>query len=444
MAENNKAYVSAISLLDTREILDQVVDIQNVIGLTDFMGVLGRYKPVTQTIFHNYVNKPLWTVGVSTGAVTGSGTATVSCSLTTGTSGSARLKDMVRFEDGSVGYISAITPGSSDAITVTSVDGTNLTHTTGQNIYFFSNLAGESSAGRTNQRRDLTKYHQHIQIFEESNEESDLNRMTLTEVKWDGVNKFIQKDLIEKWLKHKTEVNAAAWQSKISAGVFTTSTSAILDPSSGGNMQSQRGIDQYLSAYGSTRSTDTLGTCDLDDIGKFIDLAIAKKAELKFLVVGSTAARRPLDDYLKGIGSSGVSSAQLNVDGREIDFEVEKVKYSNAIIQMARMPILDHPEVTASDIRKYLYFLNTGKVKAQSSKDGATIMENRIQMRYMKNPISHNQINQGNDIWAEYHSGAASPVTPSGRTRNWITDWVTYQAVEMLGAEHSGRMKTLS
>lgn len=444
MAENNKAYVSGISLLDTREILPKVVDIQNTIGLTDVMGVFGRYKPVTQTIFHNYVNKSLWVVGVSTGTITGSGTATVSGALTAGTSGNARLNDQVRFADGSVGYVSVLTPGASDAFEIKSVDGGNLVHTTGQNIYFFSNSVGESSTGRTNQRRDLTKYYQLIQIFRESNEESDLNRMTTTETEWDGKKFFYQKDLIEKWLKHKAEVNAAAWQSKISASQFTTSTSAITDPGGGGIMQFQRGIDQYISSYGSSRDTDVAGTCDLDDIAKFIDLAIAKKADLDFLVMGANAAMRPLSDHLKGLGSSGVTSAQLSVDGTEVSFKIEKFDYANANFQIMKLPILDHPELIASDIKKYMYFLPTGKVKAQSSQEGASVMENRLQMRYMKNPISHNQINKGNDIWAEFHSGAASPVTPSGRTLNWITDWVTYQAVEMLGAEHAGRMKSLS
>lgn len=445
MAESNKRYVSGISLLDTREILNKVVDIQNVIGLTDMFGALKRYTPVTQTIFHNYVNKPLWVVGVSTGTITGSGTATLTFDLTSGTSGYARKNDMVRLEDGTVGYISAITEGASDNITIKSTDGTNMTHSTGQSVYFFSNAVGESSAQRTNKRFDLTKYYQLIQIFREDNIESDLNQITLTEVEWDGDKRFCQKDLIEKWLKLKAEVNAAAWQSKISASQFTTTTSAIYDPSNTDNiMQFQRGIDQYISSYGVKRDADSLGTCDLDDVGKLIDLFIANKAELDFIMCGANKAMRPLSDHLKGLGSSGVTSAQLNVDGQEVNFNVEKFEYSDARFQKVPMPILNHPEVTAPDIKKYIYFLPTGKVKAQSSREGAAVSQSRIQMRYMKVPGIGNQMNQGNAIWGEFHSGAASPVTPSGTKMNWETFWQTYQAVEVLGAEHCGRMKTIS
>ena len=444
MAENNKSYVSGISLLDTREILPKVVDIQNTIGLTDVMGAFGRYKPTTQTIYHNYVNKPLWVVGVSTGTVTGSGTATVSGTLTSGTSGNARKGDMVRFLDGSVGYVSVLTPGATDAFTVVSVDGTNLTHVSGQNIVFFSNAVGESSSARDNQRRDLTKYYNLIQIFRESNEESDLNRMTTTEVEWDGVKKFYQKDLIEKFLKHKAEVNASFLQGKISNSQFTTSTSQLLDPVGGGIMQFTRGLDQYIASYGVSDQTDTLGTFDADDLAQFIDLMIAKKSDLNFIMAGSTSALQKWDDYWKGVNSSGVVSANLSVDGQELNMRVDKVTYGSAEIQKTRIPMFDHPEVVAADIKKNLYFIPTGKVKAQSATDGASAMENRIQCRYMKNPISHNQINQGNDIWAEFHSGAGSPVTPSGRTLNWTTDWVTYQGLEVLGAEQFGKLKVIS
>jgi hypothetical protein len=444
MAENNKSYVSGISLLDTRDILPKVVDIQNTIGLTDVMNAFGRYKPTTQTIYHNYVNKPLWVVGVSTGTITGSGGTAVSGALTAGTSGNARLGDMARFTDGSVGYVSALTPGASDSFTITSVDGTNLIHTTGQNIVFFSNAAGESGGARSNQRRDLTKYYNLIQIFSESNEESDLNRMTTTEVEWDGVNKFCQKDLIEKYLKLKAEVNAAFLQGKISPSQFTTSTSQLLDPVGGGIMQFTRGLDQYIASYGVSDQTDVLGTFDADDLAQFIDLMIAKKSDLNFMMAGSTSALQKWDDYWKGVNSSGVVSANLSVDGQELNLRVDKVTYGAAEIQKTRIPMFDHPEVVAADIKKNLYFIPTGKVKAQSSREGATAMENRIQVRYMKNPISHNQINQGNDIWAEYHSGAASPVTPSGRTRNWATDWVTYQGLEVLGAEQFGKLKVIS
>lgn len=444
MAENNKSYVSGISLLDTREILPKVVDIQNTIGLTDVMGAFGRYKPTTQSIYHNYVNKPLWVVGVSTGSVTGSGTATVSVTLTAGTSGNARKGDQVRFTNGSVGYVSALTPGTNDAVTFTSVDGSNLTHTTGQDIVFFSNAVGESSLSRENQRRDLTKYYNLIQIFRETNIESDLNEMTTTETSWDGKNYFYQKDLIEKYMKHKAEVNGAFIQGKISVSQFTTSTSALLDPVGGGIMQFTRGLDQYITSYGVSDSVDVLGTFDADDLGQFIDLMIAKKSDLDFMVCGSTAAMRKWDDYWKGLNSSGVSKGYLTLDGQSLNLSTEEVTYSNAHFQKMRLPIMDHPELIAADIKKSLYFIPTGKVKAQSAVESAAGFENRIGVRYMKHPIANSQLNQGNDIWAEFHTGAAAMVTPSGEQANWVTNWITYQGLEVLGAEQFGKLQVIS
>ena len=440
----DKKYVSGIGLLDTRSIERKVVNIQNTVGLSDISQLLKRYKPTTQTVFYNYTNKPLWVTGISQGVITGSGTTNVSViTLTAGTSGNVRLGDLARFEDGSVGYVATLTPGANDVIGIKSVDTSNLTHVSGQNIFFFSNFVGEEGDSRTSQRRDLSEKYQHIHFFGESNVETELVRMTTTEIEVDGVPYFYQKDLVEKFLKHKAEVNSAFIQSKLSTGKFTTATSALTDPGAGGGQgQTQRGIDQYISSYGFSRNTDVAGTCDLDDVAKLIDLATAAKAELSFMVFGSNAAMRPLDDHLKGIGSSGVSSAQLNVNGDTIDFSVEKLSYSNADFQKMNLPIMNHPDLIASDIRKNLYFIPTGTVKALSAKDGSSAVENRLQIKYMKSPIAHN--NQGSDIWSEYHDGAASPITPSGTKRVWKTEWFTAQAVEMFGPEHAGKMKVLA
>lgn len=444
MAQTTKSYVSAISLLDTNVILNKVIDIQNTPGLTDLNGALGRYTPVEQTVFHNYVNKPLWVVGVSQGTVTGSGSATISSiTLTAGTSGYARKGDMVRFTDGTVGFVSGLTAGANDVIAVTSVDGTNINHTTGQSIYFFSNAVGESSTSRDSQKRDLTKYNQLVQIFGETNEESDLVKMTPTVLDFgNGNSSFAVKDLIEKYLKFKAEVNAAVIQSKISASVFTSTSGALADPVGGGTMQFQRGMDQYISSYGVSDQVDVLDTFDADDLGQFIDLMIAKKAELDFLVCGANPVMRKWDDYFKGVNSSGVYSAGLNVSGKEISFSVEKITYGNGTFQKMNMPIFDQPEIIAPDIKKNAYFLPTGKVKALD-KDGKSFVGERFRMRYMKTPLEGG-INQGNDIWSEWHSGAAAMVTPSGEKLNWVTNWRTYQALEMLGAQHAGKLKIIT
>lgn len=439
MAATDKLYVSGISLLDTREILPQVVDIQNQVGLTDMMGVLGRYYETPQAIFHNYVNKPLW-VPVTVDTVdAGDSSASVTVTLTAGTSGNIRVNDVVRAPGGEVLYVHSIT-GSPNQLVLKTVDATNWNATAADVLYVFSNGVGEKSTARTNQRRDLTKYYNLIQIFREYDEQTDIAKMSEIEVEYQGKKYFYVKDYIEKFLKHKAEVNAAAFASKISASQFSTSSGALTDPQGGGTLQFQRGIDQYISSYGSTRTVDSTGTCDLDDVGKMIDLFIAKKAELSFLMFGANGAVRPLDNELKGLGSSTVTSSQLTVDGKEINFGVEKFEYSNAKFQKMNLPIMDNPDLMPADLRKYIYFIPTGKVKAQSE-DGKSFIGESIRMRYMPHQV---KTSKGNKIWAEWYDGALSPVVPVGSELVAKTHWATYQAVEVLGAEHFGRMKTLA
>jgi hypothetical protein len=143
-----KRYVSAITSLDQREINRSIIDIQNNYGLVDVMNAFGRYKPSKMAKVESFVNDPLWKKGEVTGTVTGDGTPTVVVTLTAATSGGRRLNDIVVFPDGKQGFISALTPGTTDAITVKSVDGTNLTVATGNALNFSSNVMGEQSIGR--------------------------------------------------------------------------------------------------------------------------------------------------------------------------------------------------------------------------------------------------------------------------------------------------------
>ena len=67
--------------------------------------------------------------------------------------------------------------------------------------------------------------------------------------------------------------------------------------------------------------------------------------------------------------------------------------------------------------------------------------QDRIQIRYQKHGIKSNK---GNEIWAEWHTGALAPTGPTTDEAIWRTNWLTYQGLEVLGAQHFGKTRVLA
>jgi len=271
MAAINKAYVSAISLIDKLNIYPSIVDVQNTYGLTDVAEVFGRMKPVDTPIYYNYSDRQLWRVGVSQGTITNNGTAEITVTLTAGTSGYGRQNDLVRFSDGAVGTVKTVTPGANDVLVITSIDGTNITHTLATNIVFFSNAVGEASDSRATINRGLDQKLNLIQTFRETYDITDIARNSAIYVQVDGKDYYYYKDRVEHLMKIRAEVNAAMLMGKLSSTKYSDSSPAFTDPVTSTPKQTTRGLDQYITAYGVNDTVASLGTFNAADLGAHID-----------------------------------------------------------------------------------------------------------------------------------------------------------------------------
>ena len=68
----NKNFISSIHFLDKREILSQVLDVQNEDpSFLDVMEGMRRSVPTSSAIFHNYVNEPVYEKLTLTGTAAG-------------------------------------------------------------------------------------------------------------------------------------------------------------------------------------------------------------------------------------------------------------------------------------------------------------------------------------------------------------------------------------
>ena len=443
-SNTTKAYVSALdSMLDTREINKLVTDIANEEQLTDILDLAGKTKPTKQPVYYNFVNESLFKLGDTTGAtVTGSGTASVTTTFTVATSGVARKGDLVLFPNSVVGQIQSITTSASaDTVVIKSVGGGNITHTAGQKLAInFSFAAGENSVSPTNIQFGLTKYSNKVQIFRETSKITDVQNASTIEVEFNGKPSFIVKDHIEKALLLKGKINAAFIGGDMSATTFSDASPSLVDQytlngDGGGAVQTTRGIDKYIGSYGVSLAVGSAGTVAIADVDALCDALTAARAPKSYTVLASKAALRAYSKFWKNLGSSGVTSARLIVDGKEIDFSVEKVQYGGYEFNYGVLPILDNPNIfSQTTMAKSAYYIPMDKKVKVLGGD----YQSAIQVRYFAN-----QNKFGNDMIGEVHDGALSPVNPNGQGQYFRMDYVTTQGLEVLGAQFFGKHQVL-
>lgn len=446
MPYSNYNYISLISLLLDDDINPKVVDIYNWEGFTDVMGLMGRYKESKQPIFHDYVNADIG-VQVIAESVANSGTATVTVVATALTSGITAENVLFMFPNGKVGHVQdVVTASDKDSIVIESVDGTNLDLVAGQKLDAFSQAVGEASIAPTNMRRSLTKYVNNIQIIRGVNEETDVAKVSLLRVNFNGEAYFYAKNLIEKLLEHKGRVNGMCIGGRISSTLFSDTTPDLTDPQGGGAVQTSRGLDQYATTYGITDTVTTPGTWALADHSDVIDALVAARALIaNYKLFMSTRVKGKVDDVLKNLGSSGVTSVRLNAEAgatTKLNFWVDRFNYKGMTADLAVMPILNNNKMfSQTDIVKSIYYMPEDSVKTLDNG-----MQPRVQMRYQSHGLG--PVNKGDKIWGEWHSGPLSPVAPAMGIENdraiWRTNWKTHQGVQVLGAQHLAKQIVLS
>lgn len=447
MAYNNYNYMSLISLLIDDEINRNVIDIFNWEGFTDVMGLRGKYKESKQPVYHNYVNADIG-IQVTAESVASSGTTQVTVVATAASTGLIAINYLVSFPNGKVGHVQSVTTASDkDSIVIKTNDGSNLTLVAGQKIDVFSKAVGEASIAGTNIRRSLTKYVNNVQIISHVNEETDIAKVSPVRVDFNGKPYFYLKNLIEKMTEWKGWVNGMCIGGTLSSTLFSDTSPSLVDQGGSGAVQTSRGLDQYATTYGvsdTVASTNTWTLADHDDV---IDQLIVKRAIIaEFDLFMSSKVYGKVDTCLKNLGSSNTNSVRLTAAANastKLNFEVEQLAYRGMKANLINMPILDNSKMfSQTDIIKSIYYVPTDSVKTL---DNGT--QPRVSMRYQSHGIADN-INKGDKIWGEWHSGPMSRVTPQLGIENdrsiWRTNWKTIQGVEILGAQHLAKSVVLT
>lgn len=438
----DKKLVTAIAYMDTREINPNLINQACDNGFDDLMLAIKRYKPTKQADYHHFVNEDvLQVLEFDTGGVAGSGTPTLTVTITS--TGFARRGLKLLFENDAVGMInSAITTaGGKDSFTITSVNGGNLTAAAGDKVSAIGIVVGEGSKEVQSINYGQTKYFNQIETLRDKRKISDIQSNTTVEI---GNGYYIYTQAEQQAIAFKLQLSATLTAGVKSANQYGTASPSLVDEN-GGSVQTTGGWVNEIESYGVKDSVATPGTVGGTDVDDLLDQLNAVKAPADYIVAAPDAAWRKYDDYFKNLGSSGVTSARLNVDGTEVNLNVNKFTKGRFTLEFASLRLLDHPQLSyfagSSSLGKKIYgWPKDNKVKVVD-RDGKGSSEPRIGVRYLPNKNASN--NRGTEYIEEWYTGALAP-TPTDGEHALTSHMLTHQGTECLGTKQMFRQIVLS
>jgi len=431
----NKAFISAISFLDQRDINPNLLNIQRDDQFTDIMKLVGRYKEAKVPTYNHFVNNPVFATGTISSVSSGYGTAIMTVVLTSATSGYARVGDLARSNNtnmvGQQAWVSQVTSVSGvDTIKLQSVNNMPLYGVANDILSFSSNAFGEKSDAPVNRKYGVTRYVNQVQIFREVDEITDVQKVSKVEITVEGQPYYTPVQHIYKLIALNGFISAQMIIGVQSSTLFSDAAPYLAD-ANGNPIQTTMGLDEYVTTYGMTSTVTTLGTVGFTDVNNLIDNFLSKKAPHQYMGWGGSKSKRPYDVWLKNLGSSGVNSVRMVVDGKSVDMEVDQFSYGNFEFQFINLPIFDQPELMGPtvlpDVNGSIYW--TPKDKIQVVGGG---MEARMQIRYLPKAMAGGT-SISNGIITEWNTGALAPI-PTNDSMYWRTNWYTNQGLEVLGA----------
>lgn len=432
-----KSFVSAIDFLDQREIDPSIYDQSRDRAFTDIMKVVNRRKPTSMPTYHNFVNNDVYEVA-NISAVSSTGLAQIQFTIDSSTT-FPRVGDLIKTSNannvGKQARIQAVTFGSGTAvITARSVGGnaSPFYATVGDKVSFGSNAFAEKSDAPVNRRYGLTKYYNQTQIFREVDEISDVQKVARIEVNVGGDYSILPYQHIQKVIKLNGDISVQMIAGVQSTTLYSDTNPFLADPSSGLPIQTTGGLDWYVTTYGISDSAAVLGTFGFTELDEIVDNWIANKAPTDQMGFMASRPKGYLDRFFKNLGSSGVTSVRMVIDGRSIDFMVDHISYRGYEIDFIHIPILDHPQLFSStltpDISGSIYFVPKDQIETVDGGRNA-----RMQIRYMPSPFMGSN-GSSDGVMKEWRTGALAEV-PTSSVAQLHTDWYTEQGLECLGVK---------
>lgn len=441
-----KSFVSAIDFLDQRDIDPKLYDVARDRALTDVMKLVGRYKPAKMMNYHNFVNNNVWETSVIS-TVTSTGLAQIQFTVNTST-GFPRKGDLIKTTNanniGKQALVTNVTTASGTAtLTVRTPNNVPFYATVGDTVGYQSNAVAEKSDTLASRRYQVTKYFNLIQGFREADDISDVQKVTKVEIEINGDYHYLPYQLIQKVTSLNGQISAQMIAGVQSVTQFGDTNPFLTDPNGNGlPVQTTGGLDWYITTYGIVNQAAVLGTLALTDLDAIIDGWIAQKAPLDQMAFHGIKPKRAFDKLIKNLGSAGITSVRLILDGNSADFNVDHLSYSGAEMDFVYLPIIDHPQLfgplLTPDINGSFYWVPKDQIETVGGG-----MEPRLQIRYTPTPFAGSSANMSsNGYITEWRTGALAGV-PTSSVVNLHTDWYTMQGLEAIGVQHMQKFRVV-
>jgi hypothetical protein len=456
VSQSNSSLITSTSLLDQRDIYKQLVDTQDDAEWLDFLWMAGKKETTSMPIYYSMYNDKLYNLLDLTGAlVTGSGTTTLTITFANTTAGNASYnfilnRDLVKTTNGNVGQVSqkGLAPRQ---ITITSVDGSNLTAAAGNKLSAFSNAQPEGSDAPEQRRWLVNKLTNQTQIFRNTMRITDVQNMSKIELEFQGKPYILPYENIQSLQKHRGDISLALWLGQASSATFQGTASVNYPAVQGYATQTTRGMDSYITSYGINGTTATAGAFTLPDLTNIEAQLIAARSPMEYMIAGSNATVATISDFLKNLPSSGavtstvtgpgagtflngVQSGRINIDGREVDLEVEKFKHGGFTFNLKAFKVLSNQDVmayTGSSVITSAYFMPMGKVKTVGGG-----MADYFRYRYQPQPTP----GLGSAETAEVMTGALAP-TPTNQEMSLTTTWTSNIGLEVFAPNRFAKIQ---
>jgi hypothetical protein len=239
-------------------------------------------------------------------------------------------------------------------------------------------------------------------------------------------------------LKFRDDIAAAMMFGRRSTTKFSDASPTLVD-AEGKPVQTTMGLDQYITTLGSDLSLLTAGSLALADIKALIQLLNRNRSPKEYFLFVGTAQNILWDDVFNNLGNAGITAgagisgaARFNIEGRDIELGIDKIKIYGTTFYKKHLPILDHKNIInftgGYNAKDAAYGVPYTKVKTV---DGG--QEDRMQVRYML---------EGNTDfkYREIVLGGLAP-TPTNERSVLELHYSSIQGLELLDAQNCFKLK---
>jgi len=417
----DRAYLSSVDFLDQRDILKQVLDVEDNESFLDLMDAMGRAVPTANPQYDHFVNDNLYEVGTVANDPAG---AAVDATMTV-TLGASDVKPLVgelmMTKDQKIAIVTAV---AGNDVTVRAIDLiAEADIETGDTVVFFTNANAEGTGANLMRVSNLTKVANTVQIFKTKTSVTDLAAGSKVEVEFKGKPYYFLKQQHDAWLKHRMDIQYAMLY-----GAGGTTTDA-----DGNEVLLTKGLHRYINDGGTAQNVASAGSVSVADFSSLSRKLDKARAGSEFMILAGGEIDNAIDTGLATADpfkSGGVMYNAFNgSEEQAVKLGFESFRFFGRTFHKKRLQALDNGGVTnpvdAFKFDGYAYFIPTGKQKV----DQGGVMVDRIRTRYQ-------ELHDGtNSRYREKMLGGLAPI-PTTETDTLDIVYTSIEGLDVLGVDH--------